>query len=125
MFAQLAGEENDTDAMASASYQLGQIFDKCGEYTKALDYFEKYHDICCQLHEASAANYAAGNKPSEEKSSTVSNDLMKNARVQLGIAKGNAKLEWFIKRVQDPSNESIAELLDWKSLRITSPASST
>lgn len=92
LYLDLAQRTNQLAAQAEACSNLGIMYNRQGEYTKAVQYFERNFEIARSLGDRK---------------------MLDNARIYLGIARGNAKVDSFIRVV----NDDPAALLAWKNSR--------
>eukprot|EP00736_Rhodelphis_marinus_P004901 Rmarinus@m.4866 len=89
----LSKQTNHLEAQGKACMDLGVIYNAQGDYYNAVQYFEKNFEI--------ARSVAKG-------------PMVDNARVTLGIARGNAQMRAWAQIV----NKDISALIQWKNRRI-------
>ncbi len=103
---------------AHACNQLGALYNKLGQYTTAVRFFERHYALAVEL---TAQDSGMESKVKTGDVATVGSFLKSDeldlpdvgvAAVQLGIAKGNAKMGKFFEHVADESKR--AGLLSWK-----------
>jgi tetratricopeptide (TPR) repeat protein len=96
-FLQIAKKTDDLSAQASACCNLGIIYNRRGEFAKAVHFFEKNYETCRSMVTAGLG----------------SRKLVDQARVHLGMARGNANMDAYMFIV----NEDMPSLLRWKNRR--------
>lgn len=122
---------------AQACNRLGVIYNKIGEYSLAIEFFEKHFSILSgneQLEteeetEIGTEQQEGDEEEEEDQGSTASTDVRPSAvegkggegyndvaaaQVQLGIARANAEMERFLGYVKYETPQNLAALLHWK-----------
>lgn len=89
----VATEVGENNAQAGACLNLGLLYYARGEYDKSMELLEQHFDLARQLGDRK---------------------LVDSARVILGMARGNGKLDLYMSMV----NTNMDKLLKWKSKRI-------
>jgi tetratricopeptide (TPR) repeat protein len=118
--------------LAQACNQLGVLYNKMGEYTKAVTYFDRNFTIACELskkgEQSDASDDAQGVGVGQSEKGAKSGVMSAHAsigvaQVQLGLSKGNAEMKRFMKYIVDSPNDStaLAALVQWKASRTFMP----
>ncbi|KAJ3122714.1 Tetratricopeptide repeat protein 29 [Physocladia obscura] len=136
----ITSDSEQKQSLAQACNQLGGLYNKLGEYEKAVTYFDKHYALACELSKgdsesscagalASAAETVGGggrnNGSRNQKEPTLPMNVG-TAQIQLGLSKANAFMENFFNLIADSgvvgqsndgNSENFAALLDWKASR--------
>jgi hypothetical protein len=103
-------------ALAQAYFILGRLFNKQGDHMQSEKYYEHYLKLCVFISKMEpddeiSVKAEEGDDEKEKTGGKVEDVGL--AKMLLGIARGNAKLENFYELIQDPSK--IRSLLEFKS----------
>ncbi|KAJ3231980.1 Tetratricopeptide repeat protein 29 [Chytriomyces hyalinus] len=119
-------------SLAQACNQIGVLYNKLGDFPKAVTYFDRHFALACEINneqkillqkQESAISSDASQSGTVSVSTTHSTKGLSvgSAQIQLGLSKANANMAEFFKHVvdagYDPKGESFAALLRWKATR--------
>ncbi|KAI8819863.1 uncharacterized protein EV422DRAFT_579082 [Fimicolochytrium jonesii] len=140
MFLRISEEENSPKSLqAQACNQLGNLYNKMGEYSLAVEYFERHYTLSSGASTAATAGPEVGaarnadlQNQIKSRASSAARDSRRResaveiaeaevgggvgvAEIQVGISRANAHMQQFLDLVK--SEKNLHKLLKWKAQR--------